>query len=158
MKNRNPANNMTMGRLIRSVAAWSAVSASASSWVRNEAALAASDARTFAPSVPARLTDAASSDSSPIPSSVPSLPRADHGVSRARRAPSSARRSQGERPAVADARRVAEGGLDPATAGQRDDDQVQERAEGVAEVPPPASRVGADAEVGKDEPADHQDE
>ncbi len=60
MKNRKPANNMTMGRLIRSVAAWSAVSASASSWVRNEAALAASDARTFAPSVPAKATDAAS--------------------------------------------------------------------------------------------------
>ena len=65
---------------------------------------------------------------------------------------------QGERPAVADARRIVEGGLDPATAGQRDDDQVQERAEGVAEIPPTACRVGADAEVGKDEPADHQDE
>ena len=93
-KRRKPAKSRTTGRLIRSVAAWSAVSASASSWVRSDAALAASEARTLAPSVPARATEAASSDSSSTPSSWPSRPRADHGVWRARRASSSARRRE----------------------------------------------------------------
>ena len=56
-----------------------------------------------------------------------------------------------ERPPLPDARRVTERGLDPAAAGQRDDDQVQEAPQRVAEVTAAGLGFGVDAEVGEHE-------
>ena len=48
--------------------------------------------------------------------------------------------------------------LDPAAAGQGDDDEIQEAGQRVAEVPPPAVGICVDAEVRDDEAADPEHE
>ena len=62
---------------------------------------------------------------------------------------------RGEGPTRTDAGRVAECGLDAAASSQGDDDQVEERAEGVAEIATASGGVGSDAEVGQDETGQH---
>ena len=57
----------------------------------------------------------------------------------------------GERPAAADGRGVAQGALDARAAGQRDHDQVEERAERPAELLAAIGRLAAQGEVGGEE-------
>ena len=98
------------------------------------AALAVRLARTLAPSVPARVMEAASSASSLTPSSPAEVAEGFPG--RLAGQPGDLQRAAdlGERPAAAGGRGVGEGGLDPGAAGEGDDDQVQERGQGVPGV------------------------
>ena len=153
------AVNMTItGRLIRSVAETEAASASVSSRRRSAEAFAASEARTLAPSVPARPTVAAISRRAGTRRWSPRSVSAFQGVTRV-----DLRDPQGvaepvEGPAVTGLRGLGEGGVDASATGQADDDQVEKRSEGVDEFGPALGRLGADGEGRHGEPGGAQDQ
>ncbi len=132
--------------------------ASASAWARMDAALAANEALTLAPSAPARDTVAASSTqlghTERLAEASERSPRGGTGKAGLVEGPA----QPGERPPVSNARCFAERTLDPGPTSQGDDHQVQERAEGVTEVGSSCGRFAMETEVGSEEASGGEDD
>ena len=119
-------SNKAPGRNRRSVIALAADSASACSCRRRETALALSDWRIRALSVPANSRVVDSSMSSGTPISSPSRPRADHGDWPLSSCSGKGPRHAFSRPVGTDQGRGIQRAIDTDTAGQAQDHHVHE--------------------------------